>query len=262
MKKALSLVAALLFLVAAAEAPKAPVAKKVPKSSTIHGDTRVDNYAWIREKSNPAVTAYLESENAYADAMTASLAPRQKALYDEMLGHIKQTDSNVPYRDHGWYWYSRTEAGKQYPIFARKKSLDAAEEVTLDMNKLAEGQKFMGLGAYEPSDDGNFLAYSTDNSGYRQYTLNVRDLRTGSDVETAVAQKVGSVLWAADNKTILYTVENPAKRQWRLYRHVLGGKDDALVFEEKDDLYDLNADRSLSGDRLDLSEDALGQFST
>src|SRR5213079_1946934 len=121
--RALSAVVALLFLVAAAEAPKAPVAKKVPKSSTLHGDTRVDNYAWIREKSNPEVINYLESENAYANAMTASLAPLQKSLYDEMLGHIKQTDSGVPYREHGWYWYSRTEEGKQYPIFGRKKAL-------------------------------------------------------------------------------------------------------------------------------------------
>jgi oligopeptidase B len=256
-KRAFSVIAVLLFLVAAAEAPKAPVAKKVPKSSTIHGETRVDNYAWIREKSNPEVIAYLNSENAYADAMTGSAASLQKSLYDAILGHIKQTDTNVPYRDHGWYYYSRTEEGKQYPIFARKKgSTGAAEEITLDMNKLAEGQKFMGLGAYEPSDDGNLLAYSTDNTGYRQYTLRVRDLRTGADVETAVAEKVGSVLWAADNKTILYTVENPAKRQWRLYRHTLGGKDDALVYEEKDELYDLNAERTLSGDWIFIHSDS------
>lgn len=256
MKRALSAVVALLFLVAAADAPKAPVAKKVPKSSTIHGDTRVDNYAWIREKSNPEVIEYLNAENAYADAMTAASAPLSKALYDEILGHIKQTDTAVPYRDHGWYYYSRTEEGKQYPIFARKKALDGEEQVVLDMNKLAEGQKFMSLGAYEPSDDGNLLAYSTDNNGYRQYKLHVRDLRTGSDVETNIAEKVGSVLWAADNKTIFYTVENAAKRQWRLYRHVLGGKDDPLVYEEKDELYDLNADRTLSGDWIFVHSDS------
>ena len=256
MKKALSLVAVVLFLVAAAEAPKAPVAKKVPKSSTIHGDTRVDNYAWIREKSNPEVIAYLQAENAYADAMLASLAPLQKSLYDEMLSHVKQTDSGVPYRQHGWYWYQRTEEGKQYPIFGRKKTLDGPEEITLDMNKLAEGQKFMSIGGYQVSDDANLLAYATDNIGYRQYTLHVRDLRTGKDIETAIAQKVGAFVWAADNKTIFYTVENPAKRQWRLYRHVLGGKDDALVFEEKDELYDLDAERTLSGDWIIIHSDS------
>ena len=232
------------------------MAKKVPKSSTIHGDTRVDDYAWIREKSNPEVIAHLSAENAYADAMMAGTAPLQTSLYDEMLSHIKQTDVQVPYRNHGWYYYSRTEAGKQYPIYARKKgTLDAPEEITLDMNKLAEGEKFMSLGAYDPSDDGNLLAYSTDNNGYRQYTLKVRDLRTGADLET-VAQKVGSVAWAADNKTIFYTVENPAKRQWRLYRHTVGGKDDPLVYEEKDDLYDLSADRSLSGDWIFVHSDS------
>ena len=239
----------------AAETPKPPAAKKVPKPSTIHGDTRVDDYAWIREKSNPEVIAHLEAENQYAEAMMAGTAPLQKALYDEMLGHIKQTDVQVPYRDHGWYYYSRTEAGKQYAIFARKKAPDAAEEITLDVNKLAEGEKFMSVGAYEPSDDGNLLAYSTDNNGYRQYTLKVRDLRTGADVET-IAEKVGSVAWAADNKTIFYTVENAAKRQSRLYRHTLGGKDDALVYEEKDELYDLNCDRTLSGDWIFVHSDS------
>ena len=232
------------------------MAKKVPKSSTIHGDTRVDDYAWIREKSNPEVIAHLSAENAYADAMMAGTAPLQTSLYDEMLSHIKQTDVQVPYRNHGWYYYSRTEAGKQYPIYARKKgTLDAPEEITLDMNKLAEGEKFMSLGAYDPSDDGNLLAYSTDNNGYRQYTLKVRDLRTGADLET-VAQKVGSVAWAADNKTIFYTVENPAKRQWRLYRHSLGSKDDPVVYEETDELYDLDADRSRSGDWIFIHSDS------
>jgi len=256
-RKALVAFVVLLVLpLLAADAPKPPIAKKVPKSSTIHGDTRVDDYAWIREKSNPEVIAHLNAENAYAEAMMAGTAPLQTSLYDEMLSHIKQTDVQVPYRNHGWYYYSRTEAGKQYPIYARKKgTLDAPEEITLDMNKLAEGEKFMSLGAYDPSDDGNLLAYSTDNNGYRQYTLKVRDLRTGADLET-VAQKVGSVAWAADNKTIFYTVENPAKRQWRLYRHTVGGHDDPLVYEEKDELYDLNADRSLSGDWIFVHSDS------
>jgi oligopeptidase B len=255
----LSSVLALLLFVAAglhADAPKPPVAKKVPQPATVNGDTRVDDYGWIRQKSDPAVIDYLNAENTYADAIMASTAPKQKQLYDEMLGHIKQTDSNVPYREHGWLWYSRTESGKQYPIYARKKDgTGAAEEVVIDLNKLAEGQKFMGLGAYRPSDDGNLLAYSTDNTGYRQYTLHVRDLRTGSDLES-VAEKVGSVVWGADNKTIFYSVENPAKRQWRVYRHTLGGKDDPLVYEEKDDLYDLNIDRSLSGDWIFIHSDS------
>src|SRR5438067_556160 len=145
----------------AAEVLKAPMAKKVPKSVTMFGDTRVDNYGWIREKSNPAVIAYLNSENDFANATMQKTEPLQKKLYDEMLSHIKQTDVNVPYRKGDYFYYTRTEAGKQYPIFARKKgSVDAPEEIVIDVNKLAEGHKFMSVAAYQPSDDGNLLAYS------------------------------------------------------------------------------------------------------
>ena len=249
MKRHFALVLSLFLAVALfAQAPKPPVAKKVPKSVTMFGDTRTDDYGWLRDKTNPETIAYLESENAYANAEMASTADLQKRLYDEMLGHIKQTDTNVPYRKGDFFYYTRTEEGKQYPIYARKKgSLDAPEEITIDVNKLAEGQKFMSVGRYEVSDDGNLLAYSTDNVGYRQYVLHVKDLRTGQDLPDR-AEKTGSILWASDHKTIFYTVENAAKRQWRLYRHTLGNADDALVYEEKDDLYDLYADRSLSGD--------------
>jgi oligopeptidase B len=232
----------------AADVLEPPVARKAPKSVTMFGDTRVDNYGWIREKTSPDVIAHLEAENAYADALLKKYEPLQKKLYDEMLGHIKQTDVNVPYRKGDYFYYSRTEEGKQYSIFARKKgSLDAAEEITLDVNKLAEGQKFMAVGAYNVSDDGNLLAYSTDNTGYRQYTLHVKDLRTGETL-TDNAQRVGSVVWAADNKTIFYTTENDAKRQNKLFRHILGGKDDELLWEEKDELYDIYAYRSRSGE--------------
>jgi oligopeptidase B len=233
----------------AADVLKPPAAKKLPKSVTMFGDTRTDNYGWIREKANPEVIAYLNSENDYANAMMKKSEPLQKKLYDEMLSHIKQTDVNAPYRKGDFFYYSRTEEGKQYPIYARKKgSTDAAEEVTLDLNKLAEGQKFMGLGAYVVSDDGNLLAYTTDNTGYRQYTLHVKDLRTGESLSDTAA-RVGSLVWASDNKTVFYTTENDAKRQNRLFRHVLGSKDpDPVVYEDKDELYDVFAFRSRSGD--------------
>jgi len=240
----------------AQQAPKPPVAKKIPKSVTMFGDTRTDDYGWIRDKSNPESIAYLQAETDYANAMMASTADLQKKLYDEMLGHVKQTDTQVPYREGDHFYYTRTEEGKQYPIFARKKGgLDAPEQVTLDLNKMAEGQKFMAVGAYQPSDDGNLLAYSTDNVGYRQYVLHVKDLRTGEDLPDR-AEKTGSIFWAADNKTIFYTVENPAKRQYRLYRHTLGSSDDALVYEEKDEMYDLFAERSLSGDWIFVTSDS------
>ncbi|HSP16925.1 MAG TPA: S9 family peptidase [Thermoanaerobaculia bacterium] len=238
-------------------AVKPPVAKKVPKSSTIHGDTRVDDYAWIRDKKNPEVIAYLQAENAYADAVMAPDESFRNKLYDEMLGRIKQTDVNVPYRNGAWFYNSRTEQGKQYPIFVRQKSLDAPEEVVLDLNKLAEGQKFMALGAFEPSDDGSLLAYTTDNTGYRQYTLHVKDLRTG-EVLPDTAPRVNDLMWAKDNKTLLYTQEHEVtKRPYLLYRHVLGATNpDPVVYEEKDELYNLGADRSRSGDWIFVGSDS------
>ncbi len=242
---------------AATEVPKPPVAKKVPKSATIHGDERVDDYGWLREKKSPDTLAYLEAENAYADAVTAPLTDLSKKLYDEMLGRIKQTDVNVPYRKNGYWYYSRTVEGKQYPIYARKKgSPEAAEEILLDVNALAEGKKFMSVGALQISDDTNLLAYTTDDNGYRQYKLNVKDLKTGA-VTSELAERVGSVEWAKDNKTLFYSTENDAKRQNRAFRHVLGTTEHTLLWEEKDELYDVYVDRTRSGDWIFIISDGL-----
>src|SRR5208282_332836 len=159
----------------------------------------------------------------------------------------KETDVDVPYKEGEYFYYSRTEAGKQYPIRCRKKgSLEAREEVVLDVNEMAKGQVFMALGEYQVSDDGNLLAYSTDNTGFRQYVLSVKDLRTGK-VLSDHAEKVGSVVWANDNKPLFYTVEDAAKRQYRLYRHTVGttGPDD-LIYEEKDERFWVDAGKSLS----------------
>src|SRR5947207_12199902 len=158
-----------------------PVAKKIPKTTEINGHALVDNYYWLREKKNPEVKAYLEAENAYTDAVMKPTEALQKKLYDEMLGRIKETDIEVPYKEGGYFYYTRTEAGKQYGIRCRKKgSMDAPEEILLDVNELAKGQKFMSLGAYNVSDDGNLRAYTTDNTGFRQFTLPVKDLHTGN----------------------------------------------------------------------------------
>jgi len=227
--------------------PAPPVAKKVPKVTEINGRNLVDEYFWLRDKQNPEVKSYLEAENAYTDAVMKPTGPLQKKLYDEMLGRIKETDVDVPYKEGNYFYYSRTEAGKQYQIRCRKKgSLDAPEEVLLDINEMSKGQKFMSVAAYQVSDDGNLLAYSTDNTGFRQYTLAVKDLRTGK-VLSDHAEKVGSVVWANDNKTLFYTVEDSAKRQYRLYRHSLGatGEDD-LVYEEKDERFNVDAGKARS----------------
>ncbi len=215
---------------------------------TLHGETLQDDYFWLREKDNPKVRAFLEAENAYTAEVMKPTEPLQKTLYDEMLGRIKETDLSVPYRDGGWYYYSRTEKGKQYPIYCRKKgSLQAPEQVYLDVNALAEGERFMAVGDREMSDDGNLLAYTTDNTGFRDYTLWIKDLTTGKRFPESVA-RVGSIAWAADNKTLFYTTTDPAKRPHRLYRHTLG-KDpatDGLLYEERDEKFRLYAGRSRS----------------
>ncbi len=255
MKNRLIAIALLTTVSALAQTPIPPVAKKVPKTTAIHGDERVDDYGWLREKASPEVIAYLNAENAYADAVVKPTEGLAKQLYDEMLGRIKQTDINVPYRKDGYFYYSRTVEGKQYPIHARKKgSLDAPEEVLLDVNRLAEGKKFMSVGAMQVSDDTNLLAFTTDDNGYRQYKLHVKDLRTGKVTEN-LAERVGSLEWAKDNKTLFYSTENDAKRQNRVFRHVLGGKPE-LVFDEKDELYDVFAERSRDGDFLFIVSDS------
>src|SRR5437870_105575 len=200
--------------------PAPPVAKKVPKTTEINGRMLIDNYYWLRDKKNPEVKVYLDAENAYTDAVMKPTEALQKKLYDEMLSRIKETDVEVPYKEGDYFYYSRTEAGKQYQIHCRKKgSMDAPEEIVLDVNELAKGQKFMSLGAYNVSDDGNLLAYTTDNTGFRQYKLAVKDLRSRKMLPDH-AERVGSVAWANDNKTIFYSVEDDTtKRSNQFYRH-------------------------------------------
>ena len=240
-----------IICLAAADNPSLPapaVAKKVPHATEIHGHKMADNYAWLREKSNPEVRAYLEQENQFTDAVMKPTEPFQKKLYDEMLSRVKETDVEVPYREGDYFYYLRTEAGKQYPIRCRKKaSMDAPEEVVLDVNQLAQGQTFMTVQAFAVSPDGNLLAYSYDNTGFRQFALAVKDLRTGKTLADH-AERVGSVVWAGDNQTIFYTQEDAvSKRQYRLYRHTLGSTDpDPLVYEEADEKFTVHAFKTRS----------------
>jgi oligopeptidase B len=227
--------------------PAPPAAKKLAKNQTFHGETLNDDYFWLREKTDKEVISYLEAENAYTDAMMKGSEALQEKLYQEMLGRIKQTDTNPPYRQDGYHYYSRTETGKQYPIFARKKgSLAAPEEITLDLNELAKGEKYTAIATYAVSDDSNLLAYSHDTTGFREYFLRIKDLRTGKLLPDDIG-KISGAFWA-DAKTLFYTTEDAAKRAYRLYRHTLGDpKDkDVLVYEEKDELYRLGARRSRS----------------
>jgi oligopeptidase B len=210
--------------------PKPPIAKKIPKTTDIHGYKLVDEYAWLRDDKRlaPDVIEHLKAENEYAEAMMASTKSFQDALYGEMLARIKETDEQVPYKHGDYFYYSRTEQGKQYPILCRKKgALKAAEEVTIDLNAMSEGKKFFSLGAYQIANDGNQLLFSTDTEN--------------------LAERVTSVAWANDNRTIFYVQEDPVtKRAHKFFRHVLGSGKHELLYEEKDELYNIGCGRTRS----------------
>jgi len=226
----------------------APVAEKIPKTITVHGDSRVDNYFWLRERENPKVMAYLKAEDAYADAVMKPTDALQDTLFKEMVSHIKETDESAPYKRGEYFYYTRTEQGKQYPIFCRRKgSLTAPEEIVLDVNEMAAGQHFMAIGAFQPSDDGNLLAYTADNVGYRQYTLHVKDMRTGATLPDS-AERVDGVEWATDNKTVFYVTEDAVtKRHDKLFRHTLGAASSDVLYTEPDELFDIGVGRTRDG---------------
>src|SRR5882672_9594820 len=223
-----------------------PVAKKVPKIDVLHGDIRQDDYYWLREKDDPEVLAYLRAENAYTDGVMKPQESFQESLYQELLARIKEDDSSVPYRRGAHFYYSRTERGKQYPIYCRKAgSLEAPEEVMLDLNALAKGHPFFSLGASAVSDDGHLLAYTTDITGFREYTLYVKDLRSGRLLPRTI-ERVASVAWAADNLTIFYVTEDEAKRPYQLHQYRPGVMGEDLIYEETDALFRLGVERSRS----------------
>ncbi len=234
-----------------------PLAEQRPLVHTDHGDHREDPYHWMRDKDDPAVRAYLEQENARTEAALAGTKADQETLYQEILGRIKQTDLSVPYRQGDHIYYSRSEEGKQYPIHCRKAAMPGAEEqILLDLNQLAESQSFMSLGAFQISDDGNLLAYSLDVTGYRVYTLHLKDLRTGN-VTPDRAKDVSSVAWAADNKTLFYITKDEAKRPYRLYRQVIPAageeqQEDVCILQEEDAMFALGVWRCRSGRYLFL----------
>jgi oligopeptidase B len=234
-----------------AQALLPPRARQVEHLSIWHGEKVNDPWFWLREKSNPEVAAYLNAENAYTEAMTADLKPFSEALYKEMLDRIKQTDLSVPVRRGTFYYYSRTEEGKQYPIQCRRKadkdgSYDekAAEEILLDQNELAKGLKFLSLGGTSVSDDDRTLLFSTDAIGFRQYKLFTKDLVSGK-VSGPLAERVTSFAWSTDSRHIFLVTEDEvtkrSNRAWRL--DLQGGKPD-LVFEEKDELYQIGVGRT------------------
>jgi oligopeptidase B len=231
-------------------AVRPPVAHVEPTKLEKHGHVRIDDYYWLRERENPEVIAWLEAENAYTEAMMAPAAGLRDSLYGEIVGRIRQTDLSVPFREDGWYYYSRYEEGKEYPIHCRKRrSLDAPEEVMIDVNALAEGHDFFRVGRLAVSPDGRLVAYPVDVHGRRIYTIHVKDLSTGELLEDVIPEVTGNMAWAGDGRTLFYSKQDPVTLRWnRIYRHVLGTPpaEDDLVYEESDETFECSVIRTKS----------------
>ena len=230
--------------------PAPPVALIKPSEFTEFGNKRIDNYFWLKDKTNTEVIDYLKAENAYSDTIMNPTKALQDKLFAEMKGRIKEDDETVPQLDNGYYYYTRTEKGKQYRLNCRKKgNVSAAEEVVFDVNKMAEDKQAFIFSNYDVSPDNKLAAYMSNETGsYADYTLCVRDLSTGTDLPLKI-DKVQSFVWANDSKTLFYAVGNEALRSWRVYRHVIGNtKPDELVFEEPNEQFVVGLDKSKTDD--------------
>lgn len=220
---------------------QAPKAKVIPHALVMHDDVRTDDYYWLKDREEPEVVAYLEAENEYTQAKMKHTEDLQETLFEEIKGRIKQTDESVPYRKNGYFYYTRSEDGKQYPIFCRKKgSLTAREEIMLDANNLAAGQKFFSVRGLEVTPDNALLAYAVDTVGRRFYAIHFKNLETGAVLSDTIPDVTGNLAWANDGRTLFYTKQDPVTlRSYRVYRHTLGADpaDDELVFEEADETF-------------------------
>jgi oligopeptidase B len=224
--------------------PKAPVAAAKPKDVTVHGDKRIDDYFWLREKGNPDVRAYLENENAYLEAVLAPEKALRETLYAEMRDRIKEDDTSAPTPYLGWRYYTRTEKDRQYPIYCRKsEQAGAKEEILLDLNQLGQGKPYIAVGHYRVSNDGARLVYSIDWTGYRQYEVFVMDLATKANVPQQIG-KVSDIDWGSGHDVLYYVTENDAKRSDQLHRWTLGTAKHELLYTEADELYNIGVFRT------------------
>lgn len=238
-----------------------PKAMKKPKELTIHEHTRVDDYFWLNDREDKEVIQYLEQENAYLHQVLSPTKKFQGDLFREMVGRIKQTDLSVPYKLRGYYYYTRYEEGKEYPIFCRKKgSLDAAEEIMLNVNQMAEGSNYYDVTGLTISPDNRLLAYGVDNVSRRKYTLYIKDLTTGKIMKESVPNTDGSYVWAADNQTLFYDVKDEVTlRSYKIRKHKLGTEAtaDTDVYEEKDETFGCGVYKSKTNDYI-----FIGSYST
>lgn len=217
-----------------------PVAEKIPKELTIHNDTRIDDYFWLRERENPKVIDYLEAENDYLKKVMQHTEKFQKKLFREIVGRIKQTDMSVPYKTNGYFYYTRYEEGKEYPIYCRKKgSLEADEEIMLNVNEMAEGHAFYQVRGLNVSEDNMLLAFGVDTVSRRKYTIHFKNLETGEILPDKIPNTTGSATWANDNKTVFYATKDSTLRSHKIMRHVLGAEPsaDKEIYHEADNTF-------------------------
>lgn len=233
-----------------------PIATIIPETFTLHGDTRIDNYAWIKDKTNPATHDYIRQENEYAESVLSTSNDLRESLYNEMLARIQETDSSVPFRRGEYWYYTRTEAGKQYPLYCRKSAMpDAPEEIYLDQNTLAEGHTQFVIGGQSVSPDNRFFAYTVNTNGDEIYTLHIKDLQSNDVLESSISGISPNLVWANDNQTLYYSKYNSAKRPYQMYRHTIGAPEssDALVLQEDRDFLFLGMRRTKSGKYIVVS---------
>lgn len=217
-----------------------PIAKKIPHELEKHGDVRVDNYFWMKDREHPEVIDYLNAENNYCDSQMAHTKAFQNDLFEEMKARIKEDDASVPYKYNGYWYITRFEKGKDYPIYTRKKeSLDNPEELLFDCNKMAEGQSYFKLVGISISPDNKKVSYGIDTTGRRQYTIQVKDLKTHNVYTDSIENTTGSSTWANDNETLFYTQKDPVTlRAYQIFRHKLGSTtEDELIFQEGDETF-------------------------
>ncbi len=237
-------------------AATAPVARVAPTTLEKHGQVRTDDYFWLRERESEEVLSYLRAENAYAEAQLAPTAELQETIFKEIVARIPQQDESVPLFENGWYWVTRYETGKEYPIYVRKKTLAAPDEVVVDVNELAKGHNYFSVPGVQPSDSGNLIVFAVDTVGRRKYDLHFKNLATGQTLPDVIDDVTPNAVWAADEKTVLYTRQDPdTLRSYQIWRHEVGTdpKSDVLVYQEDDEEFNAYVYRSKSKKFLMIS---------
>ena len=238
----------------------APVAEKIEKKLEIHGDTRLDNYYWLNVREDQKVLDYLNSENSYTKSVLADTEDYQSALFEEIKGRIKQTDMSVPYQKNGYYYVTRYEEGKEYPIHSRKKgSLQADEEIMLDLNEMSKEYSYYAVGGRTVSPSNELLAFGEDTLSRRIYTLKFKNLNSGEILEDEVPNTTGRAVWASDNKTLFYTQKDETLRGYKIFRHILGtdASTDKEIYHEEDETFGCFVYKTKSNDYI-----VIGSYAT